>query len=155
MAPKREPGFSVGMPTQIDVDRIVAVIGTPSEGRLITYSELETILHTTHNQSRFWSVTTAWRKKLERESNLILEAVPTEGFKVLDNHQRVAHSARYFKSGLRRTGIAGRRAACTSRSGLSTDESRTLDHVTNTSAIFKIQSALQARALRELPTKSE
>jgi hypothetical protein len=147
----KEPGFSVGMPTSVDVDRIVGVIGVPLVGRLIAYAELEEVLRVTVAQSRFWSVTSAWRKKLERENNLILEAVPTEGFKVLDNHERVGHASRYFKSGMRRTSVAGRRAASTSRVGLASDETRALDHVSRTAAAFKVQAAMEARKLRELP----
>jgi hypothetical protein len=147
----RGHGFSVGMSTAVDVTRLVEHFGSLEVGTLVPYAKVEEVLRVPRAQDRFRTVTNAWRKKLEREQNLILECAPNQGFRVLTNVERVGHSARYFKQGIKRTSIAGRRAASTSRAGLAVEDVRTLDHVMNTSALFKVQAALEARKLREIP----
>lgn len=144
-------GFAVGMPTTVDVDRLIEAFGVPDAGALIPYEDVESALTLSRQQARFRTVTNAWRRRLEREHNLVIEAETNKGFLVLTNRDRVGHSARYFRSGLRRVGVAGRRAASTSRTGLSADEVKALDHVSNVAASFRMQAALEARKLLALP----
>ena len=148
---KRAPGFAVGMPTAVDVTRLMEAFGVPSEGTRISYEDIERLLSVTPRQSRFWSVTAAWRRKLEREHNLLIEAVPGEGFDVLTNRGRVGFTARDFKSGLRKVTRAGERAAKTSRVQLSPQEVRVLDYQSQCAAQWRVQAAVEARKLRELP----
>ena len=142
--------FATGVPTKVDVDELAEKIGAPAVGSTVAYSTVEAIIHVGHRENRFRTITAAWRKLMEKEHNLLSEAVPNEGFLFLTNSDRVAFVAKGFHSALRKSRVVGRRSAETSRVGLSVEQVRTLDHVANTSAVFTVQAALAARKLREL-----
>jgi len=147
-------GFSVGMPTDVDVRRLVDQFGTPGIMTLIPYADLEGCLKMRRDQLRFRTVTAAWRKKLEREHNLMTVAVPNEGFRVLDNPGRVDSVSRLYKHGLRRIMKSGERALRTPDNGLTAEQRRARDFVGSTAGTIKLQAAIEARRMRELPPVS-
>lgn len=78
-----------GMPTKPDVDRLRAKFGTPAEGTLLPYSEIEEVIGLGRYTSRGAAVVTAWRKSLMKEHNIALGAEPGNGYVVLTPTERV------------------------------------------------------------------
>ncbi len=137
-----------GIPTAPDVQALIDEFPSIAEGDFIPYGDIEEIIKVEHGSGRFISVTTAWRKKLFQEQNLLLKAVPGEGYQVLDPAGRVDFSGKKFVSGLRFVKRAGTVAGMTERSFLTTEQTKTLDHIVNTAAMIKLTSNLEARKLR-------
>jgi len=119
--------FLGGTPTEPDVERIVAKFGTPKIHDLITWADLESLLVLPRTKCRFRVVVGAWRKKLYREQNIVMEAVAGVGVKVLDPHQRIDFSGRRYRNHVRGVGRAGRIAELTDIGGLTPDELRVRD----------------------------
>ena len=121
--------FFGGLPTDLDVKKVVDAVGLPTTGQLVTYEQLEEILGPKKNNGRFYSVVNAWRGMLRREHNLISEGIRDQGILFLDPSRRIDHVRR-------KTAQAGRAirrgylvAAATDREDLKTEEIRKLDHV--------------------------
>lgn len=136
-----------GLPTDLDVSRLQEKFGVPKPGDFISYAEISECLGNHRKESRFWTVTNSWRKKLFKENNLVTEAVRDEGFEFLDSHKRVTHSVNKFKGGLRKVGRASLVAASTDRTRLAPEEIRVCDHVQNVGAQLKLAAATAARQL--------
>lgn len=90
-----------GLPTKIDVDKMVERFGVPAPGDKIAYEEIESLLMIQRGNGRWHSVTTAWRKKMWTEHNIVFEAIQNEGFLCLKSSERVGYSSRKIKSGRR------------------------------------------------------
>lgn len=145
--------FLGGIPTAPDVEKLLAALGVPQIGQVITYSQVSQVIALDANQSRFRTVTTAWRSQLYRTHNLLLEAVTRTGFRVLDGSQRVTHSSKRFKRGLKVIRRAGDIASKTAVAGLTPDELKARDHVASVATSLQLAAAVQARKLRELPAE--
>lgn len=147
--------FLGGIPTAPDVEKLIAKIGIPEIGRLISYSEIAETISVEFGQSRFRTVSDAWRGQLYRQHNLVLEAVAKTGFRVLDGSQRITHSSKRFKRGLKGIRRAGDIASKTSVVGLSPDELKARDHVASVATSLQLAAAVQARKLREIPSDTK
>ncbi len=124
--------FLGGIPTDVDVAKIVGEIGTPEPGTLVPYEDLERIIgHEKGDGSRFSSVVGSWRRQLRREHNLVTEGIRGEGILVLDPDGRIGHVARVAARGARAFKRAYSVAASTPRDQLSPDRVRLLEHQTN------------------------
>lgn len=77
--------FVSGIPTDPDVRKLMEAFGKPSDG------------------ARYRTVTTAWRKKLHREHNIIVLADPGVGFKVATPDERVESGHSKMRTGQRIT----------------------------------------------------
>jgi hypothetical protein len=143
--------FLGGVPTAPDVEKLLSTIGIPTVGQLIGYSRITDVLALDLKESRFRTVTNAWRAQLYRQHNLLLEAVSRTGFKVLDGSQRITHSSKRFKRGLKGIRRAGDIASKTSVAGLSPEELKARDHVATVATSLQLAAAVQARKLREIP----
>lgn len=80
--------FFGGIPTEPDVKRLLAAFPEIVPDALIPYESVEKVLGTTRPTGRFRTITTAWRKRLEREQNFILVAVAGQGFRRLTEQDR-------------------------------------------------------------------
>ena len=138
-----------GIPTAPDVQKIVENIEV-EVGQVIPYTMLEQILHESRDTSRFKTVVHSWRNRMFRELNVIMDAVPNVGLKVLDNHERVNYSSRKIKHGFRRIRKGSIIAAKTSRAGLKPDEVKSLDHIGSIDAAIRLATANAAKQL-EMP----
>jgi hypothetical protein len=139
--------FGAGVPTAIDVDRIISELGVPEPGEVIKYKALEYLLGIKRDQNRFKSVVTAWRRRMERLHNLLFTAVVNEGYQCLSSSGRVTVASGLYKHALRRVGRAATVAAKTDRTGLTEDEKRACDHVQNTGAQLRLAAATAARQI--------
>ena len=98
--------FFGGVPTAPDVKKLDEAIGLPSEGMLIQYEKLESIIGCGRDASRYATVVHAWRKRLWNEHNLLLIAVEGEGLKVANPAERVETAAKKAKHGKRAIMVA-------------------------------------------------
>ena len=122
--------YKKGLPTHIDVNKLRVAFGVPSPGDRILYAELEDITGLDKDTARFKTVVTAWRSKLDQESNIIFRAVPGECLEVLDGHGRIDVAGKKKKYGFRMMARATNIASRTDRSSLTSDELKTQDHLT-------------------------
>lgn len=137
-----------GMPTDIDVERLRQELGVPRPGDTVPYKKIEDVLHLPRTANRWKSVVGAWRRRLYRENNVMMKAMPNEGYRVLDNHGRVDHGMRTYKGGLRRVYGASVEAVRIERAGLDASEVRTLDHIASVGAQLRLTAITAARQLR-------
>lgn len=83
-----------GLPTDIDVRKLKARFGVPQVGQELSHSELAECIGVDKTSTRYGSVMAAWRRALKREHNLVLGAVPGEGFRVLTDAERMSEDTR-------------------------------------------------------------
>jgi hypothetical protein len=140
--------FFGGIPTAPDVEKLVEKFGVPAVGLLISYAEVTAVIREEKESFRFKSITTAWRKLLYNEHNLVLKAVATQGYEVLDNKQRVTFSTGKYKHGLKHIRKSADIASRTAEDGLSNEEKRARDHIVHTSGLLQLAAATEARKLR-------
>jgi hypothetical protein len=145
--------FLGGIPTGPDVEKLIATLGIPTVGAVISYKDIADVLALDFSESRFRTVTNAWRGQLYRQHNLLLDAVARVGFKVLDGSQRITFSSKRFKRGLKGIRRAGDVASKTAVAGLTPDELKARDHVASVATSLQLAAAVQARKLRELPAE--
>lgn len=136
-----------GIPTDIDVERIIKEIGIPQPGDVVLYADIDRVLSMDRSNYRWKSVVMAWRKKMDREHNIILKARTNEGFVALDGSGRADFCGRVYKGGLRRITRAAVVATRTDRIGLSAEDVRTLDHIASTGASLRLAAATAARQI--------
>jgi hypothetical protein len=147
--------FAGGVPTDIDVQKIVDEIGVPKEDQMIEYSALEKILGIRKESYRWRTVVNAWRRRLEREHNVLFRAVMNEGYRALAPSGRVDIAGSTFKGALRRIGRAATIASGTDRERLTDEEKRVVDHVQNTGAALRLAASQAARKMKSVSQWSE
>jgi len=104
--------FFGGVPTAPDVKKLDDTLGVPKEGDVIAWAVLEKIVACARSDYRFTSVVSSWRKKLEREHNVLMIAEPGEGLVAATPDQRIDWAARKVKHG-RRSIVRGSAVAAT------------------------------------------
>jgi hypothetical protein len=140
--------WAAGVPTAPDVDALLQSFPLTSPGDEILHENIEKRLGGLSRRTfRYKTILDALRKKLERERNIILGAMPGRGYVVLDNNERVdAGSAK-----MQHAGRAARRAAVlssgASRKDLDAEHRAKQDHLTVVSASIIGAMRTQARAL--------
>lgn len=140
--------FNSGIPTAPDVKRLGDAVGVPAIGTVIEYKAVEDAIGSKRDSSRFRSVTEAWRKKLEREHNILVVAIANVGFKFATPSERVENSAMRFKSGLRKIRRAATIAEATPDDGLTPDEKRARAHIGATGAALLLMNATKAKEIK-------
>ena len=141
-----------GRPTQPDVKLIIDKYPSMKPGDEVLYEEVEKIIQTPRNSTRFKTVTNAWRKRMDREHDIFIGVIPNKGFVVEVPSESVYDTKRGIRSGLRRITKSGSKAARINRKQLSAEESRTADHVIAVSAkLVEVHNAdvRRARALED------
>jgi len=136
-----------GIPTRIDVDLLIKEFGVPKEGAIIGYAEIAKAIKVDRDSNRFKTVTTSWRKLLFRQNNVVMDAIPNEGFLILPPPGRVQHVARKGNSGMKLIRRAGAVAATTERRDLSPEDVASCDHYQNIAATLSLSARVSARRL--------
>lgn len=139
--------FFGGIPTDVDVEMITKAIGVPKVGDKVTYAQIESVLRLKRTENRFITVVSAWRRKMDREHNLLMKAIPGMAFEVLDASGRVDLSSKVFKQALKRTGKAVAIAARTDRKELTEEEKKVCDHIQRTGATLRLEASKAARQI--------
>lgn len=119
--------YNGGVPYAPDLKRLTDAFGVPEPGTLVTYEEMRAALDREVEESRFRGLVAAWRNSLEREHNVLFDAVPNVGLQALDGTGRVRHVQSKFRRGARAIRKATIRAAATDRGSLSTEEAQHLN----------------------------
>ena len=80
-----------GIPTDIDVRALREAFPESGlkVGQLIPYAAVEAIVKTPKDSCRFKTITGRWRRLVERDSEIILGAEKGQGFRVLDNSEKL------------------------------------------------------------------
>lgn len=94
--------FLGGVPTGIDVRRLDEVFADLAEGAEVTHEQVEAALGIGRAQTRYRTVTVAWRRSLLNDRNIELAAVPGIGFRVLAASERLNASVKGFRQGVRK-----------------------------------------------------
>ena len=143
--------FIIGrIPTTPDVNMLCGKFDNLNEGDVVKYGEIESVIGAKRGSGRFQSVTTAWRKKLDRDSNIVLLAVPGVGFKVADPSDRVDLSSRKVKSGTRSIVKGATIASSTDRSRLTEEQRRVCDHISMAATSIQLAVRIAPKPV-ELP----
>lgn len=120
-----------GRPTGPDVEEILKVY-KPEEmkpGMEIEHDTISEIIQTHKKTGRFKVVYDAWKKKLFRDYNIVLESRDGLVFHVLTDKERVDYSSRRLVSGMKTTKKAGNIALTTDDAQLDDNEKRRRTHL--------------------------
>jgi hypothetical protein len=138
--------FRRGVPWSADINRIVEKFPSLPDGLQIPLEEIESCINEPRTKSRFDSVLGAWRKRMEREQNILIKR--KKGILiVLDNPGRVHVSKSGYNQGLRKVYVAGKRARSTGEAGLTPEERRIRDHIAVTAANMLCNAATEAKKI--------
>ena len=83
-----------GIPTKLDVDKLLETFTQPKENDVIMWSEIEEATGLSKGQYRFNTVVNAWRTALERDFDILLYAIPGEGLAVADANTKIDLASR-------------------------------------------------------------
>jgi hypothetical protein len=147
--------FGKGVPTGADVTAIRRKYADSSliPGTLIPYSEIEDLLLHGRESSRFVTVTSQWRKEVERDTGLIISRERNIGFRVLDERGKLDFSKGKMRTGLRAVSRSIVVAARIDRKALDDSELRQLDKLEQRQA--GIASAAQIKSKPQLPSLTD
>jgi hypothetical protein len=117
-----------GVPTKPDVDKLIEKWGIPEEGTQITYEQIETVLGIKRNgerSSRYRTVVSAWKKRLETEHDVFLFTdIGDPGDLVVGVSRKLAQSVNALKRGLELNDVSKTR-----RHELSEEQRKRHDHM--------------------------
>lgn len=143
--------FNRGIPWSADILRIIEKYPNLTDDLTIPIKDVESCIQEPHTASRFQGVTSAWRRKMERENNVIIKRTKlvdgTKVFLVLNNKGRVKIGNSGYKSGLKKVVVAGKRMQRTGQDGLSIDELRQRDHVAKMAATIACTASVEAKRI--------
>lgn len=120
--------FQSGVPTEPDVKRLIEAFPKLVEGQTIAYQDIEVILGIDRKQSRYRTVTTAWRRAMLRVHNIEIEAVKSLGFRVMPPNDRLTGSVKRFGRGVRAVGRSVGTMRRVPAERLSEEQQRVYDH---------------------------
>lgn len=141
--------FFGGVPTGPDVEKLNEAFGVPGPG-VIPYADVETVLGFTRGESRWDSVTDAWRKALRDKHNLEVRAVLNVGFKVLTEVERIEDARGALRQTTRRAREANRRAVSIDSSQLCDVDRTKRDHLCRATAFVASAAVAQSRQIATL-----
>lgn len=118
------------------------------QGQIIPYSEVESILQERQNTNRYRSVTNKWRKQVEEETGVMIGVERGEGFKVLQENEKLDLSSSKLRTAKRASRRAYEVGSLVEPSRLTEDEKKKLDFNTNKAA--KIMALAQVRSNKKL-----
>lgn len=113
-------------PTAPDVDRLAAMAYV--EGATITHAEIEEAIGEWRGSKRYQTVVGAWKRRMLRERNIVLAAVPGVGYEVLLPGQRVTAGASLREQAVRRARLGQRILRGTDTARLTPEERAVWDH---------------------------
>lgn len=136
--------FFGGLPTDVDVRILREHFGVPTEGALMPFDDVAALIKTPLGSARFRTVTTAWRKALEREHNLII-VVQQGRFVAAKPGERIDLGSRKLRMGARAFRRAHIVVETTDRARLTEAERKQADHVSMTTATAMQAARVAAR----------
>ena len=88
-----------GIPTKLDVDKLIETFTQPKPNEVITWREIERATGLRKGEYRFQTVVNAWRTSLERNYDILLYAIPGEGLAVADPNTKIDIASRKIALG--------------------------------------------------------
>jgi hypothetical protein len=127
-----------GIPTKLDVDKLMEAIKSLHEGDLFSYETIRATIGIQRNTKRFQSVIGAFRNRLMRERNIYLVCEPREGYRLADPDRRVTVAANKVSYGKRMIFRASSLAMSTDANRLSGDNRKLHDHLVTLPARLRL-----------------
>ena len=78
-----------GIPTEPSIQKLRDAYPGMKIGDRILYSDVERLIGCKRESFRFKTITARWRRLIEHERDLVIGVVPTIGFEILDNQQKL------------------------------------------------------------------
>lgn len=145
--------FRIGIPTDIDVKRLREMYpdNTLTPGKAISYESVCKVIGTESSKSnRFHSVTSAWRKNIEKESGIILKAHNGQ-FLVCDEADKAQLSVDKGKTAIRATRRSIVLGKLVDRNALTEDQRKRFDCTQRyNSSVLALQSVKPKAELPEI-----
>jgi len=136
--------FLRGVPTEPDVNTLLAAYGKPAEGVLIAYDDIAQRIGVSPESYRFKTVTAAWRRKLNELYNTLL-LIEDRAFRVRLPGERVVHAKSKLRSSMRAARVAVDVAQNTVRTGLTQRQVEDLDKVQRVGSTTQLAALSEAR----------
>ena len=83
-----------GIPTKLDVDKLIETFGKPRESETIYWSEIEQATGLKKDDYRFKTVVNAWRATIEQDFDILLYPVRGVGIAVADANTKIDIASR-------------------------------------------------------------
>lgn len=147
-AAKHSLVFNAGIPTSPDIRKLMDQWPVLSDGQRITKGEIAEVISTPSDSFRWKTVVHQWRRKLFREQNVLLKAIPRVGYEVANPDERVGLAGAKYKSGLRHVRRAGDIVTRTDTRRLSPDARRAADHLCSVTVAVAMAAATEAKRLQ-------
>lgn len=138
--------FAHGIPTEPDVAKLIEAFSVPPAGTIIKHNDIESIIGK-RTTNRYKSVTTAWRRKLYKDHNVVMGSVATVGYKSLLPDERADFIGKKYKTGVRHVRRSQSVAIRTDLAGMSAESKRAVNHVKSTAAALILADATAAKQL--------
>ena len=94
--------FFGGLPTEPEAKKLMERFGVLEVGRQILYDEIAEVIGVKYGTSRFRTILSSWRHRLEKEHNLRMGFEPGKGIKMLSPEERVGAAEDDVRSGVRK-----------------------------------------------------
>lgn len=117
----------VGEPIRPHVELLMESI-KPEAGDAYSHRQLADVAGLTYPSARYMAVIGAWKRRLLREVNVDLQSVPSFGYRVLDDNERVGAGIRDFSRSVRSMGKSADRISRADVAKLDDHHRRQQDH---------------------------
>ena len=138
--------FFGGVPTEIEVNILRTKYPTPTVGDSWSYEEISQAIEVPVGTNRFKTVTTAWRRSVERENGIVIATDRQGNFKVLDDSGKAGMSKDKLLSAGRMARRSRKVAGLVDPTQLSDEQRKEFDHVTKVSATILQATRLKSKA---------
>lgn len=91
-----------GIPTDVDVRKLVDEFGKPAVGSEITHEQIEQVLRIERASNRYKTVVSAWRKRLIDSHGIVMGAVAGVGYRSLNEAEQMDAGFLSIKHGARK-----------------------------------------------------
>jgi hypothetical protein len=141
-----------GATTEPEVNALLDKFGTPAPNQQIKYAEIEEVIGIKWDQRRWKTITQVWRKKLEKNHNVILKPVfRGEAFQCLNDSGRINLGVTYLNGGLDKIVRGSEVVIKTPRQSLTDEEKRLADHILKCAANFRLAAIISEKSEIKLP----
>lgn len=136
-----------GIPTKIDVDKLMELFKNYTEGDVIAYTDIVAIIGHGRNSHRYGSVVAQWRKRLMREENALLISSMNVGYRIATAPERIEYSAGQVFSGKRRIMRGSAVAGSTDSAKLDAEGKKLREHILTLPARLRLAELTAPRAI--------
>jgi hypothetical protein len=139
-----------GIPTDIDIRALREAFPTSAftVGMTISYDAVEKVIDCASTSHRWKTVTTRWRKLVEKDTGIII-GVKSGTFVVLDDHEKLDLSYSKMRTSFRATRRSVHVVSLTDRKALTEEEQKQYDVLTSRQRAMMAAAQLKGKA--ELP----